>query len=216
LIKWFAIPKKERNFVKNRIKMTATTAKIAKIYTLAEYLAREERSAQKNEFYNGQIVPMPGSKYQHNKIALNVMVALDKEVSTLKNVYEVLTSDQKVYIEPENTTLYTDALVICGQPQFWQGREDLITNPIAVVEVLSKSTRRYDLTEKFLLYQLLPSFKEYITIEPYKAQVRIWSYQAPNVWKMTLITDLTQIVELSSMGISIKMADIYRNVVFKK
>ncbi|MEY4936007.1 MAG: hypothetical protein RIS64_2366, partial [Bacteroidota bacterium] len=68
----------------------------------------------------------------------------------------------------------------------------------------------------FLLYQLLSSFKEYITIEPYKAQVRIWSYQAPSVWKMTLITDLLQTVELSAMGISIKMADIYRNVVFKK
>ena len=70
--------------------MTAIAAKIPKIHTFAEYLAREERSSQKNEFYNGQIVPMPGSKYQHNKIALNVMVALDKEVSTLKTLHEVL------------------------------------------------------------------------------------------------------------------------------
>ena len=200
--------------------MTAVIGKIisksVRIHTFAEYLAKEERALQKNEFYNGQIIAMAGAKYNHNLISSNIIHNLNTEIQGLKTNYVVLNSDQRVYIEAENTALYPDALVICEAPQFWNGREDLLTNPIIVVEVLSRSTRKYDLTDKFLLYQLLPSFREYITIEPYKAQVRTWSLEAPKLWKMNTISDLTQFVEVNSIGIQLKMSDIYRNVIFKK
>jgi Uma2 family endonuclease len=190
--------------------------KRAKVYTFAQYLAYEERSLEKNEFYNGQIIPMSGSKFNHNLIATNVMRAIGNKVENMENDYLVLNSDQKVYIEAENVALYPDALVICGQPEFWNGREDLITNPIVIVEVLSKSTRKYDLTDKFLLYQNLPSFKEYITIEPYKSKVCSWYHQDSETWKTSLVTDLTQAVWIRSLDITILLSDIYRKVIFKK
>ena len=39
------------------------------------------------------------------------------------------------------------------------------TNPKAVIEVLSPSTRRYDDVAKFQHYSQIPSFEEYILIE---------------------------------------------------
>lgn len=199
--------------------MTAIAAirekKIAKIHTFAQYLAYEERSIVKNEFYNGLIIPMSGAKFNHNLIASNVMRCIGNQVENLETDYLVLNSDQKVYIEAENIALYPDSLVICGQPTFWNGREDLITNPIVIVEVLSKSTRKYDLTDKFLLYQNLPSFKEYITIEPYKVKVCSWYHQDSETWKTNLVTDLTQSVTIRSLGITLPIAAIYRNILFK-
>lgn len=187
-----------------------------KTYTLEEYLHREERSITKNEFYNGQIIPMAGAKYNHNLIASNMVRFLGNEVENLEQTYLVLNSDQKVYIEAENTAVYPDALVICEKPKFWQGREDLITNPIVIIEVLSKSTRKYDLKDKFSLYQLIPSFKEYITIEPNKIHVQAWFMQDEETWKVSKATDLTQVIHLRSLNIDINLSDIYRRVEFDK
>ena len=35
-----------------------------KLYTLEEYLRREEQAAEKHEFYNGKIITMPGGIYE--------------------------------------------------------------------------------------------------------------------------------------------------------
>ena len=186
----------------------------SKNFSFEEYLKREERSISKNEFYNGQIISMPGSKYEHNKIVTSTIIALDKAIAVLPVYYEVINSDQKVYIEAENTSLYPDALVVCEKPEFWKGRKDLIINPILIVEVLSKSTRKYDLKDKFSLYQLLPSFKEYITIEPDKPQVHSWFKLDEETWKINRATDLTQSIFIRSLGIELAMADIYRGLEF--
>jgi len=46
-----------------------------------------------------------------------------------------------------------------------EGRKDVIINPLVIIEVLSDSTRKFDKTGKFELYQRIPSLKEYILIE---------------------------------------------------
>lgn len=187
-----------------------------KIYTLEEYLLKEERSVSKNEFYNGQIIPMPGAKYNHNKIALNTIIAIDKAISNLETYFEVINSDQKIYIAAANTALYPDAIVICEKPEFCQGRTDLITNPMVIVEVLSRSTRRYDQKDKFALYQLLPSFKEYITIEQHKPHVESWFRQDEETWKINRSTELIQSIPIRSLGVELLLSDIYKRIEFEK
>ena len=84
--------------------MTAAVAlkekkiKVEKIYTFHEYLKREEKSIEKHEFYNGQIIKMPGAKVRHNLVAGNIMTALNNLIDTLFDTYLVLKSDQKIYI----------------------------------------------------------------------------------------------------------------------
>ena len=187
-----------------------------KIYTLEEYLLKEERSVSKNEFYNGQIIPMPGAKYIHNQIASNMVRFLGNLTENLDNTYCVLNSDQKIYIAAANTALYPDAIVIYEKPEFWQGRTDLITNPMVIVEVLSRSTRRYDQKDKFALYQLLPSFKEYITIEQHKPHVESWFRQDEETWKINRSTELIQSIPIRSLGVELMLSDIYKRIEFDK
>ncbi len=40
--------------------------------TLEEYLRKEEHSANKHEFVNGEIIKMPIARYAHNLIAMNM------------------------------------------------------------------------------------------------------------------------------------------------
>ena len=43
----------------NAAVLTEPKQKLAKLYSLQEYLKREEKSIEKHEFYNGKIVKMP-------------------------------------------------------------------------------------------------------------------------------------------------------------
>ncbi len=185
-----------------------------KIYTHEEYLRFEEKAKSKNEFYKGLIIPMAGAKLRHNQIATNITTAVKIAVRGLVNRYIVLNSDQKVRIEAEDTTVYPDALVICENPEFWNGREDVIVNPFVIVEVLSKSTQNYDRGEKFMLYQRLPSLKEYVVVEQHTPLVESWYQIEENTWQKTAAHGVKSSLSLRSLGITLRLEDVYEHITF--
>lgn len=185
-------------------------------YTLEEYLEREKRTVHKHEFYNGYLQRMSGAKYQHNLIAANVIRLLGNAVEQLSEVYHVLNSDQKIYIAAENIVLYPDALVICQAPIFWNEREDLILNPLVIVEIASKSTRSYDRGEKFLLYQLIPGLREYVLIEQDKPKMESWFRQDADTWKTAVATGNDATLPIQALGILLDLNAVYRHITFEK
>jgi Uma2 family endonuclease len=205
--------------IKMHSKMVSTVEKTIhrkseKIYTLLEYLEREERSVNKHEYHNGKIIPMAGGKFKHNAIASNTMAALKYIVKPLPKNFWVINSDQKIYIESFDRSVYPDALVVCEEPQYWENREDLIVNPLLIVEVLSKSTRSFDKGTKFMLYETLPSFREYILIEQKKPLVESWFRENANNWNKINESALDKSILLRSLGVSIPLADIYDKIIF--
>ncbi|MEY4903963.1 MAG: hypothetical protein RLZZ292_1778 [Bacteroidota bacterium] len=181
-------------------------------YSLEEYLRREERNTYKSEFFNGQIIRMPGGKTSHNLIANNISTALRYTIKNSNLDFITFNSDQKIYIPNQEIVVYPDALVISEKPEYWNNRKDLITNPLLVVEVLSKSTRGYDKGEKFMHYRTLPSFKEYVLIEQDECKVEIWFRAKENTWEITTVTDNDALIYLNAIGISISISDIYENI----
>ena len=137
-----------------------------KKYTPDEYLALEEKADYRSEFENGAIVAMAGGSLNHARIIRNVDRAFGRKI---KKDCESLTTDVKVRVENYRKFYYPDVLVICGEPQFYQQRDDTITNPILIVEVLSDSTEAKDRGEKFAAYQTLESLQEYILVSQDKA-----------------------------------------------
>jgi Uma2 family endonuclease len=210
--------KKYLYFCKNIFKMTAIALEknaASKLYTFEEYLRKEERAVHKHEFFNGQILKMPGAKYRHNVVASNTITALNNAIEALEKEYIVLNSDQKIYIESENTSVYPDALVICEAPVFWQNREDILVNPLLIVEVVSRSTAAFDRTTKFWWYKSLPSFKEYIIIDPNKNMVETWFRIAEDTWVTKTTTELNESITLQSIdNITLSLSDIYKKINF--
>jgi Uma2 family endonuclease len=189
--------------------------KALRSYTLEEYLHREEHTIDKHEFYNGQIIKMANSKFYHNLIGSNTVYIIKKAFESSQNDnYMVLGDSQKVYIEAENAAVYPDAIVICEKPEFYKGMESMIVNPLVVIEILSKSTVKYDQTDKFSLYKLLPSFKEYVLIDSRKPAVETRFQVEKDLWRFTNYTDSNSLIQLQSIGISISMEDIYKKVEF--
>ena len=45
-------------------------------YTFVEYMAMEENSVERNDFYHGDVFAMAGGTKNHNNIIVNITVAL--------------------------------------------------------------------------------------------------------------------------------------------
>lgn len=181
-------------------------------YTLEQYLEKEKKSIYKHEFIDGQIIKMPYAKGPHNIIAANMMAQLINKTEDLEKNYTVFASDQKVYFPSLDEGVYADALVVCEEPLYWDDNQLLLINPIVVVEVLSKSTSKYDRTGKFDKYKTLESFKEYVMIRQDECYAEVWYRESPGRWQETIVTDIKGELPLQSVGISILMERIYRNV----
>jgi len=135
-----------------------------KRYTFEEYLAIEEQAEYKSEFRGGKIVAMPGGTLNHSAIISNTNAALHHALRKKGGKCRDMESNLKIWVESDATGVYPDVMVFCGQPEFWEGRKDVILNPTLIVEVLSASTEDYDRGTKFAKYRCITSFKEYVLI----------------------------------------------------
>lgn len=184
----------------------------SRTYTLEEYLRKEARSSDKHEFINGKIVKMPYAKGPHNIIAANMIAALSKAFENKEENYIIFPSDQKVYFPSLDEGVYADALAVCDKPLYWDTEQLLLVNPILVVEVLSKSTSKYDRTGKFDKYKTLDSFKEYVLIRQDECYAEVWFRERPGLWHETILIDPFGQLPLQSVGVTLPIQRIYRNV----
>ena len=161
---------------------TKKKASKPRFMTLEEYLRAEEKSLFKNEYHDGIILKMAGAKLPHNRLASQTVTLFNNFVYDNDFDYIVSNSDTKIRIEDYNKVVYPDAVVICEKPDFFEGREDTITNPRVIVEVLSEKTNNHDRTLKFDMYRTLPSFKEYVLVYEDRRHVTVWTKQNDGSW----------------------------------
>ncbi|MCU0346058.1 MAG: Uma2 family endonuclease [Saprospiraceae bacterium] len=182
-----------------------------KRYSLDEYFALEEKAEEKHEYHNGKIIPMPGGSIPHSKIAVNITTALEVWIKSQKLPLVVLSSDTKIRIQDFNRNLYPDALVVCEKVDYWNGRTDIITNPVLIFEVLSESTEQYDREDKFRMYRTLPSFREYVLVNQFKPLINDYFLQneQEGLWKINAADSLDAKIKLPSIGFELSLSDVY-------
>jgi Uma2 family endonuclease len=182
--------------------------------TLREYVLWEAKRDEKYEYHNGKIVKMAYARGPHNEITVNVTAALKAAIRMLTKKYRVFSGDQKIYLPEVNHGVYPDAVAVCEAPEYWDDDTLLLVNPLLIVEVLSKSTQKYDREGKFDLYKTRPSFEEYVLVRQDTCEVETRYREEPGLWRETVVTDPNGSVFLKSLGCSISVADIYENIEF--
>jgi Uma2 family endonuclease len=184
--------------------------------TLAEYIEREETSLVKHEFHNGKLTEMPGGTPPHAKIALNFGTFLNLCLFKKTEVFNAYSSDARLYITELDKNLYADVSVVAGDPILFGNHKTLITNPLTIIEVLSDGTDDYDRNDKFELYQEIPTLKEYVLVHQNQPKVEVFYCKngKRNVWVYTFSSGLESTIKLSSVGCTLRLKDIYRNIKF--
>lgn len=177
-------------------------------YSLQEYLNLLERSPNKLEFIDGHIRMMAGASRAHNDIADNTFVALRNG----KTGCYIKSSDTAVANLETGTHFFPDISATCTEPTFAEGGIARLTNPALLIEVLSRSTSRYDKSVKFNTYKTLPSFKEYITIDSLEYFVYTFYKEDNGLWRIGNYSKLDQEVEIITLGMKVPMSVIYAGV----
>lgn len=183
-------------------------------YTIEEYLELEETSREKHHFYDGKLITMPGGTHIHNEIALRIGSALLITVKNLSKKYRVYNSDMKIQIPERNAFVYPDAVVICEKPELWEGRKDVIVNPLLIVEVASPSTEGFGRDVKFDMYRTLLSFKEYLLVMQTAPMISQYFREEEDLWRTTSHKGMDGKIPLHSLGCEISLADIYEDIEF--
>lgn len=185
-----------------------------KFVPVTDYLAMEDETFEKHEYYNGKIVKMPGATPIHNIIAVNIATQLNVELEKKNKNYFVLNSDTKIHIPKLNHFVYPDAVVVCEEIQLYPGSSTVITNPLLVVEVMSESNEEYDRGKKFYNYKRIESFKEYVLVVQKMPLITASFRVLPHTWEDTEAEGTGSSIYLKSLDISIDLNKIYRSVPF--
>jgi Uma2 family endonuclease len=178
-----------------------------------DYLAQEVTAEFRNEYRNGEVIPMPGGTPNHNQLAGNFY--RDFYTQFENGSYEAYINDVRLWIPSYKLFTYPDVMVIEGERKFLAGRKDTLLNPLLIVEVLSDSTELYDRTEKFQMYRSLNTLKEYILVSQYRMRVDHYTLNANGDWIFRDYEGETATLKLASIPFEIKLEQLYRKVNFE-
>lgn len=182
--------------------------------TATEYLTYLDTIDGKAEFYDGVIYDMAGSSIQHVRIATNIIVGLSIRLEG--SPCEVFGTDLKTEVEFLKAYSIPDTTVVCGEPETSQLREDIVKNPVLIVEVLSPNSERFDRGIKFDRYKRIPTFREYLLVHQEMARVEDFFRNHNGAREYQSYSEMDDVVELRSLGITLTMKEIYKRVAFEE
>ena len=177
-----------------------------RIYTPAEYLELEANADSRSEYRNGKIVPMAGGTTNHNELALNVAATL--KLALRGRSYKVYIGDVRLWIPEYRQYTYPDVMLIQGQPVYADDSKTTVTNPILIVEGLSKSTQNYDHGNKFMYYRSIPEMREYILLDQKQHHVIQHTKTEVGQWLLTEYRGKDVALSLKVNDIKMGLADL--------
>jgi Uma2 family endonuclease len=166
-----------------------------------EYFAFEEASELKHELINGDLYEMSGSSKYHNKLERFIANFLEGLLN--KNKYEVFIEGFKVKT-PNGNFFYPDVIVCANNSERYY-----TTEPLLLVEVLSETTRKFDLTDKFIQYQKIPTLQYYLCVEPEQQVIFFYFKNESGEWLAETYTKDESIINLPALNISFSVKDVY-------
>lgn len=180
------------------------------LVSVDDYLAGELDSPIKREYLGGVIYAMAGARNVHNTIAGNSFAKLHLRLTG--HPCQPYNSDTKVRIRlPSQTRFYyPDVSVICRPNPPLDSFQD---EPAAIVEVVSRRTRRIDEGEKKDAYLTIPSLNVYMLIEQ-NAPVVTVHRRTESGFVREVYEGLDAVIPLSDISTELPLAEIYAGVQF--
>lgn len=185
-----------------------------KIYSVDEYLDLEERSKNRHEYLDGEVLLMAGASRRHSRIASNIGGELFQQLKGKQ--CEVHYGDLRLKVRKTHY-VYGDVAVFCGEPELEVYKEtETLLNPKVIFEVLSKSTEARDRGEKASDYRQIESLTDYFLVAQNKVSIEHYSRQKDGSWKLREHRDAASRIQLSSIDCELTVADIYAGVELPK
>ena len=148
---------------------------------------------------------MVGATNGHNRIVLNVSGALAARLRD--NRCQPYAADGKVRI-PRGNFRYPDVAVNCGP---FDRKASHLANPVAVIEVLSKSTHWLDHNLKLRDYQSVPSIQHILLLSQDEMRGALWTRGDQSAWGAEELSGPEAVAAFPAAGVQITLAEAYYN-----
>jgi Uma2 family endonuclease len=180
--------------------------------TPEEYFERERAAEFKSEYLDGEVFAMAGGSPTHSALIFNINAILGPQLRG--GPCRGFSSDTKVGSDAAGLYSYPDLSVACGEPQFIGGRQDVLANPVLIVEVLSPSTELFDRGRKFARYQQIESLTDYVLVAQDEPRIEHFARQPDGRWLLTTATGLEGALALPALGITLSLSEVYDRIDF--
>jgi Uma2 family endonuclease len=174
-----------------------------------EYLEGELASEIRHEYVAGNVYAMSGGTLNHQRIAGNFMRMAGNQLSG-KTCFPT-GSDFKLHVplgDGEEAFYYPDGMIICVPVP---GNALFTDSPSVILEVLSPTTRRIDEVQKYRDYISIPTLGTYILAETDSPLLTLHRRAGAGFCR-EILSGLDACLELPEAGITIQMAELYRDV----
>ncbi len=178
--------------------------------TVEEYLRGELKSQVKHEYLGGYVYAMAGATNAHNQIASNILSALGSRLRG--KPCQSFNSGTKVRVKlPMHVRFYyPDVLVVCDRNPSADTFQD---RPVVIVEVLSRSTRRDDQTEKKEAYLTIPTLHAYLLVEQDVPSIAVYR-RTDHGFVYESYTELGATILLPEIEARLPLAEVYERIEF--
>ena len=178
--------------------------------TEEQYLRIERAAEHKSEFVGGEIFAMPGGTPKHSMLEINTAIDLGTQLRD-KHCF-VLSSNMRIRTLETGDEFYPDVSVVCGPIELHPGTNDVMVNPVLLVEVLSPSSANYDRGLKFELYRQIPSLRDYLLIHQDSIFVEHYSKRLDGSWQMEEYRGEDARIPLPAIECDLHLGSIYHRV----
>jgi Uma2 family endonuclease len=185
-------------------------AKRQTTWTWEAYLEWEARQPIRHELVDGQVYAMGGGTAEHDTIGNNLRAALHAQMRG--KPCRAHGPDLKVRAGKDGR--YPDALIDCGPriPGALHAQE-----PVAVFEVLSKSTGWIDQSLKLRDYDATPTIRSYVLISQDEQRAMVYTRDADGrlgVQTAVLVEGADASIELPEFGLVLPFSALYEGLEF--
>jgi Uma2 family endonuclease len=168
---------------------------------LVEQLLQEKDSLQLLEFYEI-------TSQNHNKLVSNIHGTL--RLALQNKPYLVYTQAPNIYIALTQKYRIPDAAVLPEKVEL--NDKKWVINPLIVVEVVSPSSEKLDFDDKLREYRSIETLQEYLIISQDELYIAHYTRHTHTQWFYETYQNKIDEIVLSSVGITLTLAEIYKNV----
>lgn len=176
--------------------------------TVEEYLIGEKTAAVKHEYVDGEIYELAGSSARHYRLTRNIGRKLENHLAD--SDCEVFLTDMKTKVS-DIVYYYPDVVITCEKIEDLQ---DIVSQPILIIEVLSPSTASKDRREKLIAYKLIDSLQEYAIVWQDEQRMELHRRRNETDWLTFFFTNPDDEVEFASVAYRTSLSEIYQRINF--
>ncbi len=182
-------------------------------FTVAEYEALEAAAEEgvRYEFMDGLIYAMSGASAVHNQIVQNAAFQLRGHFRP--RGCRVLTETVKLAAATGRRYVYPDVMVSGSERD--RAANQMMQDPVLIIEVLSESTEGRDLRKKLDVYQAIRSLQAYVMVDQYECWVRVYERDAAGNWLPHRLLDaMNDTLYIRALDWQISLQELYQDIIF--